>query len=437
MPASPMDSAIHCRLFGDAQIAALLTDEAEIAAMIRVEQALALAEGRCGVIPSGPADALALALETVGISPEELADGTARAGVSVPALLEGLRARLPSDLRDLLHWGATSQDIVDTGLVLRLRDILAILEARLAELLTGLEVQAKRHAALPMAARTRSQIATPTTFGLRIAQWRAPLVIVAGDLVAVRHRILRLQFGGAVGTLAAIHPHGAAVAAGMARELALAPALPWHVNRLAVQGVGLWCATLTDALSRIARDLMIMMRSEIGEVRAGIAGGSSTMPNKANPVGAEAVVTLATLTRSLTAALPGAQTEERDGPAWMLEWHLLPQILIATGAALNHSLDLITTLEPDPPRMAAHLESGGGAAMAEAAVFALTPHMPKADAQALVKDVLAEMQSNGGVFATLLARRCPHPVDWELVLSEKALAAPAEAMVHAMLAEGD
>lgn len=412
MAVSPFDSALLGPLFGDAEAAAHFTDAAEIAAMVAVERALARAEGAAGVIPAEAAAAIDQGLAGFAPEPAALAAGTLSAGVPVPALVAALRKPLAAQAGQWLHWGATSQDIVDTALALRLQPVLALLDARLATLADTLAQAARRWRDLPMAGRTRSQVAAPITFGLRVARWRQPLPALRADLARLAPRLARVQLGGAVGSNSAIAPHGPAVAAALAADLGLHDAPAWHTDRTALGALAGWCAAVTGTLGKMAADLVLMGRSESGEARAGAGGGSSTMPQKSNPVAAETIIALARLTACLTTPLHLAaiHAEERDGAAWSLEWLTVPQIVVATASVLRQAQGLAETLAPDPGRMDEILEGGGGVALAEAASFLLAAHMPRAEAQALVKRAVAALAGTGETLAEALTRLGPVPV---------------------------
>ncbi len=413
MPLNLQTSAIYGALFGDEDIAAALSDEAYVAAMIRFEAALARAEAAVGVIPTEAGDALAAAIDGVSVPPADLAAGAASAGVPVPALVAALRKGVAPDLGQWLHWGATSHDVVDAAQILMLKDCLGIMVPRIAAVIDGLQSLSETHAEIIMAGRTRSQVAAPTTFGLRCATWAKPFIARERELPQLRSSALVVQFGGAVGANTVVHPHGPAIIDVMAAELGLTPAPAWHVDRSNLTALSHWMVMLAQAAAKLAGDLMLMGRSEIAEARAGQGGGSSTMPNKANPVTAEAVLTLATMAQTAHAGLlaSATQAEERHGPPWAAEWALLPQVALATGAALRHSQTLVETLSADPDAMRRHLEAQDGV-MAEAASFALAAHMPRAEAQALVKKAIAmEPTLLEGLKAVSDA-----PVDWDAVL---------------------
>ena len=392
-------------LFGDPETDRHLTGQAELAAMIRFEAALAEAEAAHGVIPTEAGPAIARSLDGLKLDPAELATATASARVPVPALVAALRAHVGAPHGDYVHWGATSQDVIDTGLVLRLRKMLDLFEDRLRQIIAHLADQAEAHAALPMAGRTRTQIATPITFGLRVAGWLMPLVRCLERLEQLHPRLMLVQLGGASGALSILGDKGPAVAEDLAGRLGLGcPDKPWHTERDGIVELGNWLAMVTGLLGRIGADLTVMGRSEIAEARAGTAGGSSTMPQKANPVGAEALVTLARATGAQAASLQQALlfTEERDGVAWGIEWMVLPPMLSATGAALRHAITLAETLTPDGNAMARNMELGGGAIHAEALAFALAEQMPLREAQALVKQAARQ----GGDLRDQITRLC-------------------------------
>ncbi|GMG83096.1 lyase family protein [Paralimibaculum aggregatum] len=408
MSTSLSDSPVYAGLFGDPEIAAHLTPQAEIAAMIRYEAALAEVEARLGLIPAAAGPAIAAALDGLTVAPEELAAGTRSAGVPVPALVARLRAAAGPH-GSHVHWGATSQDVLDGALLLRLRPVLEILERRLRRLTLALLAAAEAHATLAMAGRTRSQIAAPTTLGLRIAAWAAPLGRCLDRLAELRPRLLVVPFGGAVGNLSVLGEAGPAAMDALADALGLAPAAkPWGTERDGVVELANWLAMVSGLLARIGADLMLMGRSEIGEMTAGEGGGSSTMPQKANPVLAETLVALGRQNAGAAATMAGAllHTEERDAAAWSLEWPVLPQMLLATGAGLLHAGDLAGSLAPRPARMAAMLEAGGGAARAEALAFALAREMPLGEAQGLLKQAARALAAEGGRLADHLAPLC-------------------------------
>ena len=392
-------------LMGDAEMATLFGAQAEIDAMIRVERALARAQATANVIPSVAAEAIDAELANAILTAEELAQGTLNAGVPVPPLVAALRTKLSADAAHWLHWGATTHDIMDCALLLRLRDGLDLLERRLTLLVATLADLAQAHVDTPMAGRTRSQIATPISFGLRVAYWLQGLLDQRDALPAIRAACGKVQFGGASGSNSATAPHGPAIIEALARELGLHPAPPWHTTRAFAPDLTNWCATLCGASARIAGDVLLMARREIAEIRLAGGGGSSTMPNKANPVSAEVVAALgryaATLTTQAQLAMP--HTEDRDSTAWMLEWIVIPQAMTCAASSTAKLQQTLDNMTPDPDAMARNLALDGGAALAEAASFALAEHMPRAEAQVAVKRAAAQSRDRGQPMLDILA----------------------------------
>jgi 3-carboxy-cis,cis-muconate cycloisomerase len=286
---------------------------------------------------------------------------------------------------------------------------------------------------LPMAARTRSQIATPTTFGLRVATWLFPLTRSRVRLTQLLPRLLLVQLGGASGTLSVYDHRAEALVHGLAERLGLGTAgKPWHAERDSIAEFASWLSLLAGALGKMGADLMLLGRMEISELKAGSGGGSSTMPQKSNPVAAEALVALARFNAGQVGLVHQAliHAEERDATSWPLEWMALPQMVVATGAALRHAENLATTLSPDPARMRANLDLGGGGAMAEAATFALAAHMPRPEAQALLKLATREAAEKGVSLAETLPNLTDIDVDWRRVLDPAAATGCAAVMAR-------
>ncbi|MEM5585884.1 lyase family protein [Roseibium sp. AS2] len=433
MPLSLFSSSVFSGLYGDEDIAHLLSDASDVSAMIKVERALAVVQGNLGVIPRGAADAIEAALGNTELDPAQVAEGTRSAGVPVPALVSLLRAAVGPESGTWVHWGATSQDVMDSAMMLQVRDCLEVLETRLAGLIDTLREQSERHAGQVMAGRTRNQIATPITLGYRIAQWAHPLIDAEAALAGLRGAVLRVQFGGASGINSAVAPDGSALSAALARELGLFDSPSWHVNRTPVLALGAWLQQLGAGLAKMAGDLVLLGRSEIGEVQCGTGGGSSTMPQKNNPIQPEAIVTLARIATAAQAGLAAAAApvEERDGARWPLEWQFLPQMLIATGAALRHAQALAATLKPNAARIAATL-AANPEIMAEAASFVLAQ---KGVARAEAKDLVARAAASTEPFATALAQSSPVDIDWEEALDPATVIAPATEMSERIFAK--
>ncbi|WP_372893419.1 lyase family protein [Rhodosalinus sp.] len=404
-------SALYAELFGAGEGARLFTDGAEIRAMLVVEGALAEAQGRLGVIPETAAQAIRRASLEVTPDPAALAAETGANGVPVPGLVAAFRAAMGApEHAQFVHWGATSQDVQDTALMLRLRQALAHAEAEIAATLAALATLAEAHAELPMAARTYGQVATPTSFGAVAAGWGWPLLDLLDELEALRRASLWVSLSGAAGTAAALGPRAAETRAAMAAALGLFdPGRSWHSDRGPVLRLADWAARGADALAKMGDDLILMTQTGLGEIGLGATGGSSTMPQKANPVGPSALVALAGEVRSQQAALhaAGSPRWQRDGAAWFAEWRAVPALWAALLGTTRHARALAGTLAPVPQAMAAGLDLAGGGAYAEALSFALARRMPRPDAQREAKRLAARAAAEGTTLAA--AARAAHP----------------------------
>lgn len=411
MPASPADSAIYRDLFGDPDTARLFTDTAELRAMLLVEGALARVQGALGLIPAEAAAFIDRAAQETQIDPTSLAAETARNGVPVPALVPAFRkAAGAPDLMRWLHWGATSQDIMDTALALRLRRVLDLWDTRLASLLAALATLAETHADLPMAARTFGQSATPSTFGAQVAMWGRPLLRHRERLVALRPDVEKVALAGAAGTLSAMGDQGPQVRAALAQALDLRdPGHSWHSERDGIAALAAWTAGVTASLGKMGEDLILLAMSGLSEVRIQGAGGSSTMPQKQNPVGPSVLSALSRQVNGLAATLTGAAVhrQARDGAAWFTEWLTVPQLCISTGAALARAVDLAPRITPNPAGLTRVLDGDAGTIHAEALTFALAARMPRPEAEKQVKSLIARALETGTDLRALAAREWP------------------------------
>lgn len=348
MSVSVFDHPVLSALLGDDEVAALFTFEAELDAMLAFEAALARAEAAEGLIPEDAAIAIGTGLRDFTPDIGALRTATARDGVVLPELVRQLRAAVGHPHAEHLHFGSTSQDVVDTALVLRLRAATETLTARLRRLLAELDALHARFGARPLMARTRMQAAIPFTVGVRIGNWRDPL---ERDLLAfddIAPRVLRLQFGGAVGNLNKLGDKGGAVARCLGAELDLpVPETSWHAERDGIAALANWLALVSGSLGKMGQDIALMAQNEVGEIRLAGAGGSSAMPHKHNPVGAEVLVALARFNATQIAGIHQAMVHEneRSGAAWTLEWMVLPQMVVATAAALKTADDVIGKIE--------------------------------------------------------------------------------------------
>ncbi|MDP5348947.1 MAG: lyase family protein [Paracoccaceae bacterium] len=411
MAASVFDSPLFSRLFPAGEVGKLFTDSAELRAMLLVEGALAKAQGALGVIPETAAAYIHRAAMEVQIDPAGLAEPTGQNGVSVPGLVAAFRAAMQApEHAQYVHWGATSQDIIDTGLMLRLARMLALQQDMLTDTLKALGRLAADQAATPMAARTYGQHATPTSFGATVAHWGSPLLDLLAELPALRQSSLWVSLSGAAGTSAALGPKASETRAALAAALNLVdPQRSWHSDRGPILRIADWQTRLALALGKMAEDLLLLTQTGIGEVSLGAAGASSTMPQKQNPVLPSAMAATARHAAGLNATLQGAALHrlDRDGAAWFTEWLVMPQLCLAATATLIHAQSLSRTLAPVPSAMLAAMTDGQNLIHAEALSFVLAQHLPRPEAQAAIKTLCKEAGATGADLAALATQAYP------------------------------
>lgn len=433
MPVSLFSSQIHSGLFSDEDLAQVFGDAGDIAQMVRFEQALAVVQGRLGIIPADAAARIAESLQDAAPDPASLREGTTAAGVPVPALVAQLRKAAGDEAGTWLHWGATSQDVMDTAQMLQAKTALDILQTRLDRLIDTLEAQSNLHADRLLAGRTRSQVSTPVTLGYRIAQWAHPLIDARNEMATLRQNALKVQFGGASGVNSAIAPDGTRIAEALASELGIGDAPSWHTNRTPVLLLSGWLQRVCIALAKMAGDLILMGRSDISELASGTGGGSSTMPQKSNPVQAETIKVLGQIANHAHGALAAAADplEERDGTKWPLEWMMLPQMFLAAGSALNHAQGLSDSLRPNEPDLDATL-ADNPEIMAEAASFALArAGVSRSEA----KDLVARATADNAPFPEALAKLSSAGINWTAVLDPGSAIDPCKEMSRKIFAK--
>lgn len=437
MTAPQSESQTPGALFSDPECARLFSDMACAVAMVTVERALARAEARLGIIPAAAAATIDADLADFEPDVSAIAAGVATSGTPVIALVDQLRHAVGADAADFVHWGATSQDIVDTGLLLRLRRFLELCSERLDGLIGQLAVLADTHRGAVMPARTRMQHALPTVFGMTAANWLMPLVRHRDRLSQLQPRLLVVQCGGAAGTLAALGDKGVDVMSALAEELDLGvPPTPWHTQRDSIAECASWLGLVTGSLGKIAQDIVLLGQTEIGEVRDTHGGGSSTMPQKANPVRAEAVITLARANAAALSSMHQAviQEHERGGAGWSLEWLTLPQMAVAAGTALLQMQSVIDGLEVFPKRMSANLSLGNGLILSEAITFALTKSMGREQAVALVKAANDTAREESRPLVEVVREQTDAAVDWDALGDPASYLGVADGLIDRALA---
>jgi 3-carboxy-cis,cis-muconate cycloisomerase len=399
-------------LFTTDRMRAILADSARIQGMLDFEAALARAEARVGMMSEEIAEAIAAHCHADRFEVEALAEATAKAGNPAIPLIAALTARVAADDAEAaryVHWGATSQDAMDTGLVLQLRGALDALEADLARLAAACARLTERTADMTMAGRTWLQQALPLTFGVKAAGWLSAINRHRERLRQMRPRVLVVQLGGAVGTLAAFGANGLAVAEALADNLGLdLPDVPWHAHRDRLVEVATTLGALVGTLGKMARDISLLAQTEVGEASEPAEpgkGASSTMPQKRNPVGASvalaAAVRVPGLVATMLAAMP--QEHERGLGGWQAEWETLPEILRLTAGALWQMAEVAEGLELDAKRMRANLDITKGVICAEAVSMALVPTLGKTTAHRVVEDACRQALARDVALRTVLA----------------------------------
>ncbi len=385
------------------------SDTATLRHMLRFEAALAEATAAAGLIPKRAASVIVKGCDPALYDPVPLAAAARRTATLTVPILKALTervARRDPKAADYVHWGATSQDVIDTAMVLQLGEALPPLLAALGGIVSALARLAKKHRATPMLGRTLLQPATPLALGQKIAGW-------ASDIERARRRLSDsfdetqiLQFGGASGSLTALGPQAEQVMKGLARRLELAlPPGPWFTQRVRIAGFAQDCALVVGALAKASRDIALMMQAEVGEAAEPSGpgrGGSSTMPHKRNPVGAALVLSAATrapmLAATIVVALP--QEHERALGGWQAEWPTLAVLVETLGSAVEVMAEVSSGLTIDAEALRANMDAAEAAVLAERATFLLARRLGKREAHALVEQALAK----GGSFAQALGR---------------------------------
>ncbi|NGN42346.1 3-carboxy-cis,cis-muconate cycloisomerase [Mesorhizobium sp. CGMCC 1.15528] len=346
MTVSPFDHLFLSGLLGDAETARHFSAEAEIAAMVDFERALAEAEAGEGIVSTEAASAIVSALGSFKPDMAALKAGVARDGVVVPELVRQLRAAVDKPHDKAVHFGATSQDVIDTGLILRLKPVIEHFDRRLAALVDAFAAVEDRFGARPLMGKTRMQAAIGISVSDRVRAWREPLVRHRERLAQQKQDLLVVQFGGAAGTLEKFGEKAPAVRKALAAKLGLADAPQWHSQRDRLADFAGWLSLVSGSLGKFGQDVALMAQAG-GEIALKGGGGSSAMPHKQNPVAAEVLVSLARFNATQLSGMHQAlvHEQERSGSAWTLEWLILPQMAATTAASLRLAGELAGQIE--------------------------------------------------------------------------------------------
>ena len=387
-------SPLLAPMLSSAAMRAVCDDLATLQHMLDFEAALARAEAAAGIVPPDSAEAIAKACNAGSFDLAALAEAATRSGNLAIPLVKALTtevARTDKDAARYVHWGATSQDVIDTAAMLTLRAGIDALLSDIDRAIAGFARLAQQHRKTAVVARTWLQHALPMPFGLRLAEYAAALHRSRGRLLHLKRHALALQFGGAAGTLAALGDQGWKVAEKLSEVLRLPlPEAPWHSHRDRIAEAASVLAIVAGTCGKIARDVQLMMQTDVAEAFEPSGegrGGSSTMPHKRNPVAAASALAAATMAPNLAATILAAQVgdHERSAGPWHAEWPTLPSLLLVTSGALAATVDIAEGLEVDVARMRANLDATGGLIMAEAVAFALAEKVGKQEAHHLVE----------------------------------------------------
>ncbi len=399
----PSDALFGPSLSTDVMLATV-SDRAWVQAMLDVEAALARAEARIGLIPSKAAEGIAAQCRVDEFDVAQLGRAAVRSANPVIPLVNALRAAVPHDAAAYVHHGATSQDILDTAMMLIARRGLDLVLADMDRAAAAAATLADRHRSTVMAARTLLQQAVPTTFGLKAAGWLVAIVEAQSELTRIAQARLAVQLGGAAGTMAALSDRGLDVARELAAELTLSePTLPWHTARGRVVEVATALGIAASVAGKVALDVVLLAQTEVGEVsESSVAGrgSSSALPQKHNPVDAIEILAAVRGIDAQVAVLLGAmlQEHERAAGAWQAEWPAFAETLRLAGGAVSRLASMLAGLQVDPERMRRNLDLSGGDIMAEHVVMMLGERVDPVMARAMVDTAVSAATSTGRPF---------------------------------------
>jgi 3-carboxy-cis,cis-muconate cycloisomerase len=385
-------------LFGDPVVDAEVDDRAWVRAMLDFERALATVLARAGIVPEEAARTIVSVIDTGEFDPVSLGRRAVASGNPVIPLVRDIEAALPAAAKPFVHYGATSQDVLDTAASLVSRRALRPILDGLTAVAEECERLAWLHRETLIAGRTLSQHALPTTFGLKCAGWLVAVDEVEERLAQVRDERLAVQFGGAAGTLAALREAGGHVTDRLAEELGLvAPLIPWHTDRTRFAELAGGLGSVAGVLAKIAQDVVLLAQTEVAEVAEAEGGTSSAMPHKHNPVRAVLVTAGARRVPGLVATMLSAMAHEheRAAGAWHAEWETLIELLRVVGGAVRGTRELLSRLQVDPERMRRNLDLTGGLLLAENIAVRLAPALGRAEAGDLVASVCRDAVAQG------------------------------------------
>jgi 3-carboxy-cis,cis-muconate cycloisomerase len=409
MPASIIDSNIFQGIFTTDEMRHIWSDENRTAKYVEIERALAIVQGRLGLIPQEAADEIVSHCHIDNIDMARLREQTERIGYPILGVVTQLNQRCRDKLGEYVHWGATTQDITDTATVLQIREALALVDGDLAAIATALARLAQAHRLTPMIGRSNLQQAIPVTFGYKMAGLLSAVLRHRERLAQLKERVLVGEFAGAAGTLASLQTGAMETQAGLCAELGLKqPLIAWHTIRDNIAETGTVLGLIGGTLGKLSMDVKLMMQTEVGEVFEPFhhgRGSSSTMPQKRNPIASCYIHAAISVVRQHAAALMDAMVadHERSTGPWEIEWIVLPEAFCLMAGALRQSRLVVEGLEVDAQAMMRNIQVTGGLVMSEAVMMGLGPHIGREYAHDLVYDLCRESIATKTALIDLLA----------------------------------
>jgi 3-carboxy-cis,cis-muconate cycloisomerase len=408
MPVHVTDSLIFRDFYSTSEMHAIFDDRQLVQYWLDVEAALARAQAELGIIPEAAALEINRQAQVRIIDFEKLRRETMLVGYPILPLIRQLAQRCAGDAEKFVHWGATTQDIMDTANVLQLREVVALIQRDLTALTSRLAILAQKNRDTPLAGRTHGQHALPITFGFKIAVWIDELQRHIQRFEECSPRLLRCEFAGAAGTLASLNGQGWQVHQALAKELDLIPApIAWHSARDSFAEFVSLCGLLTATLGKMAHEVATMQKIEFGELEEPFESGkgsSSTMPQKRNPILCEATIGIAQLVSQHVPTMLAAMKPEHERAMgeWHVEWDVLPHVCQLTGAALKHSVEIFTGLVVHPDKMGSNLQLTGGQIVAEAVMMRLGHYMGRQRAHDVVYEACERAIEDGDLLFSVL-----------------------------------
>lgn len=427
-------------LFATDPVVACTDDTAWLQAMLDVEAAIARAGAKAGLVPAASADAITASCVAGDFDAADIGRRAVASATWIVPLVADLRARVPASARGFVHLGATSQDVIDTAISLVVARTIDVIAPVLLDVAASLADLTRAHRNTLQIGRTLLQHAAPTTFGLICAGWLTGVDEALVNVERVRRDRLAVQFGGAVGTLAAYGNDGAHLAALVADELDLvAPTMPWHTTRVRIDEAAAALGIVAGSLAGIAGDVALLSGSDVGEVAEGAPGGSSAMPYKRNPSRAVLVTACTHQVPALVATMlsAAAQEHQRAAGRWQAEWPTMTSILRLVGAAATHARSMLSDLKVDVRRMRTNLDAAGDVVLADAVVARLAPALGRTRAASVVAEAAARAVRAGTTMRVALTDLAPDAASIEFPGPEDCLGATTDWIDRALAAHDE